>query len=179
MYSVPLGQPLEIQPDGRGLKTITRYNEGPDVDRVLEAIRNGAVRSQSFRGRIVRSTPTATRGRYTVRDGKRQTVIRHELGLTDYGPTPMPVNAAAEILAVRAVTDIAEDLAGLDPDQLAELIRTLTPTTPAGEPEAQPATSTEEAGAEEPPAAQVEALRSAADLRRAAKSALIRMEVAR
>lgn len=143
-YSVPLGTPLEIKPDGRGLKTITRYNEGPDADRVLEAIRNGAIRGQSFRGRIVRSTPNLRR--YSVaRDGSRTTVTRHELGLTDYGPTPMPVNAGAEILAVRS---LAAQL-GVSADELAELIRN-TPTTPLGEPEADTTTSIEDAGAEEP-----------------------------
>jgi HK97 family phage prohead protease len=143
-YSVPLGQPLEINPDGRGLKTITRYNEGPDVDRVLEAIRNGAIRGQSFRGRIVRSTPNNRR--YTLNKGQRTMVVRHELGLTDYGPTPMPVNAGAEILAVRS---LAAQL-GMSGDQLAELIRTHAPTTPTEEPEAVSTTSTEEAGSEEP-----------------------------
>lgn len=161
-YSVPLGQPLEIAPDGRGLRTVTRYNKGPDVDRVLEAIANGAITGQSFRGRIVRSTPNNRR--YGVeRDGRRTMVTRHELGLTDYGPTPMPVNAGAEILAVRS---LAAQL-GLSSDQLAELIRAITPTTPVDEfdeePEADATTSTEEAGAEEPPAM---ALRSADIARR-------------
>lgn len=147
-YSVPLGKPLEIEPDSRGLKTITRYNEGPDVDRVLEAIRNGAITGQSFRGRIVRSTPNSRRYS-TDRNGQRTMVVRHELGLTDYGPTPMPVNAGAEILAVRS---LAAQL-GMSGDQLAEIIRTYSPTTPDEEPEADATTSDEpEAGAEEPQA---------------------------
>jgi HK97 family phage prohead protease len=148
-YSVPLGQPLEITPDGRGLKTVTRYNKGPDVDRVLEAISNHAITGQSFRGRIVRSTPN-NRRYSTTRDGARTMVTRHELGLTDYGPTPMPVNAGAEILAVRS---LAAQL-GVSGDQLAELIRNLSPTTPYDEePEADATTSDEtEAGAEEPQA---------------------------
>lgn len=141
MYSVPLGRPLEITPDGRGLKTITRYNDGPDVDRVLEAIRNGAIRGQSFRGRIVRSTPNNRR--YSIANGKRTTVTRHELGLTDYGPTPSPVAAGAEILAIRSLLGLGTD------EQLAEFIRANTSTTPTG-PETTSTTSTEEAGAEEP-----------------------------
>src|SRR5258705_12523623 len=90
-------------------------------------------------------------------------VTRHEPGLTDSGPTPMPVNAGAEILAVRS---LAAQL-GLSSDQLAEMIRNITPTTPVDEfdeePEADATTSTEEAGAEEPPAM---ALRSADIARR-------------
>jgi hypothetical protein len=32
LAQVPLGLPLEIKPDGRGLLTVTRYNEGPFAD---------------------------------------------------------------------------------------------------------------------------------------------------
>ena len=153
VYSVPLGQPLEITPDGRGLKTITRYNAGPDVDRVLEAIKNGAIKSQSFRGRIVRSTPNNRR--YVVRaDGHRTTVTRHELGLTDYGPTPMAVTDGAEILAIRS---LAAHL-GVSTDDLADLVRANASTTRESEPEAPATTSSLGAGAEEPP---LMALRSA------------------
>jgi HK97 family phage prohead protease len=160
LYSVPIGQPLEITPDGRGLKTITRYNEGPDADRILEALANGAIRGQSFRGRIVRSSPAGRRFALG-RDGKRTMVTRHELGLTDYGPTPMPVNSGAEIMAIRSL------LGNVNAEQFAEILRTLTPTTSPPdvdeEPEAQSPTSIPEAGAEEPP---IEALRSAADIAR-------------
>jgi HK97 family phage prohead protease len=143
-YSVPLGKPLEIKPDGRGLKTITRYNPGPDADRVLDAIRNGAIEGQSFRGRIVRSTPNNRR--YVLgRDGRRTMVTRHELGLTDYGPTPVPVNVGAEILAIRS---LAGQL-GLSADDLANLIRANASTT-SPEPETPTPTSTREAGPEEP-----------------------------
>lgn len=131
-YSVPIGTPLEIRADGKGLLTRTRYNKGPDVDRILEAIDNGAIRSYSFRGRIIRSTPTQIpRGR----TGNLPTVTRHELGLSDYGPTPAPVNTAAAILAVRSA-----------------MFGAFIPySTPYGEPEPDSATSTVEAGAEEPP----------------------------
>lgn len=154
-YSVPIGTPLEIRPDTRGLLTVTRYNEGPDVDRILEAIRNGAIRSQSFRGRIFRSSPNLPKfsRRYEAGpDGKRTTVIRHELGLSDYGPTPIPMNAGAEIVAVRSMLDITNELAGLDEDRLAELIRALSPTTSPGQakPEATTTTATTAAGTEEP-----------------------------
>jgi HK97 family phage prohead protease len=133
-WSVPIGTPLEITPDSKGLKTITRYNRGPEIDRILEAIDNGAIRSQSFRGKIVRSTPTQIpRGR----TGNLPTVTRHELGLSDYGPTPVPVNAAAAILAVRS--------------RVTDLFAALRPSTTPQEPETYPVTSTMDADAEEPP----------------------------
>ena len=55
--SVPIGSPLEIRPDGKGLLTVTRYNQSPLSESVLDAIRNGDIRGYSFRGRIVRSNP--------------------------------------------------------------------------------------------------------------------------
>jgi HK97 family phage prohead protease len=133
--TVPLGTPLEIKPDGRGLLTVTRYNKGPFADQVLESIRNGDIKAQSFRGRIVRSDPM---GRLPRRRPGAQlpTVTRHELGLADYGPTPIPVNSGAEIMAVRSVADLADMLAGLDADERRELLRTLDldEATPDGDP---------------------------------------------
>ncbi len=124
MGSVPLGTPLEIKADTRGLLTVTRYNKGPFADQVLEAIRNGDIRAQSFRGRIVRSDPSGRIPR--PRPGMAlPTVTRFELGLTDYGPTPIPVNDRAEIVAVRSVQELLEDLQDLDADERWELLRNL------------------------------------------------------
>lgn len=101
LASVPLGTPLEVRPDSRGLFTVTRYNRTELADSVLEAIRHGDIKSQSFRGAIRRSTPDRVP---KLRTGDRlPTITRTELGLTDYGPTPIAVNPAAEILAVRGM----------------------------------------------------------------------------
>lgn len=123
LSSVPLGTPLNIQADGRGLLTVTRYNKSALADSVLEAIRNGDIRSQSFRGRIIRSSPDRVPMR--SRGAGLPTIVRHELGLTDYGPTPIPVNAAAEIVAVRSLAELRDDFAALDDDDRLELLRTL------------------------------------------------------
>jgi len=122
--SVPLGTPLEVRSDQKGLLTVTRYNTSQLADAVLEAIRNGDIRSQSFRGRILRSSPNGKVPRQRA-GSPPPTVIRHELGLTDYGPTATPVNEAAEILAVRSLADLAHELEGLDADERLELLRTL------------------------------------------------------
>jgi phage head maturation protease len=148
MYGVPLGSPLEISADGRGLLTVTRYNRGQLADSILEAVKNGDITAQSYRGRIFRSTPDRPRGGYRAgRDGKLPKVTRMELGLSDYGPTPRPYYADAQILSVRA-QDIANTLAGLDEDQRAELIRLLATTHTAPEPGT--ATAIPAAGTEEP-----------------------------
>jgi HK97 family phage prohead protease len=184
MASIPLGKPLEIRADGRGLLTVTRYNKGPFADQVLEAIRNGDITAQSFRGRIVRSSPNGPVPRRRT-SGDLPTVVRLELGLTDYGPTPIPVNAGAEIVAVRSLADILDYVQDLDEDERAELLRglgvTLDDTTPDTDPgdedEERPdegATATPDdsgPGAEDPPP--TAALRSAAEIRRRGRVAML------
>lgn len=148
MYGVPLGSPLDIRADGRGLLTVTRYNKSQLADSILEAVRNGDITSQSYRGRIFRSSPDRPRGGYRPRaDGTLTEVTRLELGLSDYGPTPRPYYADAAILSVRA-QDVANGLAGLDEDERAELIRLLAATHSAPEPAT--ATVIPAAGTEEP-----------------------------
>jgi HK97 family phage prohead protease len=123
LLSVPLGSPLDIKPDGNGLLTVTRYNKTELADSVLEAIRNGDIRAQSFRGRVYKSTEGRSR------DGRMKTIRRMELGLTEYGPTPSAVYKDATIVAVRA-EQVAQNLAELTADERAELIRMLTSGAP-------------------------------------------------
>jgi HK97 family phage prohead protease len=127
VYSVPIGRAVDIVPDGRGLRTVTRFNDGPDAERILDAIRNNAITGYSFRGRIFRSNPERVP---RARGGDLPTVTRHELGLAEYGPTPSPAYGTAAILAVRSTDRLAADLAALDEEQRAELIRMLASATP-------------------------------------------------
>jgi HK97 family phage prohead protease len=129
--SVPLGTPLEVRADARGLLTVTRYNRTPLADEVLEAIRNGDITAQSFSGRMIQSKPSKPgRGPYRPgRGGELVTVVRTEIALREYGPTPMPAFEGAAILGVRS---LADQFAQLDADQRAELARMLTLTTPPG-----------------------------------------------
>lgn len=96
-YSMPLGTPLEVKPDGRGLLTVTRYAKTPLADEVLELVRTGGIRGQSFSGRWVRSHRVAA-----VRGGDPDVIERQEVALREYGPAPFQVAQAAEILAVRS-----------------------------------------------------------------------------
>ncbi|WP_131787096.1 HK97 family phage prohead protease [Protofrankia symbiont of Coriaria ruscifolia] len=81
-YSMPIGTTVDIRTDGRGLFTVTRYNNTPLADEVLEAIRSGSVQAQSFSGRMVRSTPTPPRGGFRpTASGNLKTVRRTEIAL--------------------------------------------------------------------------------------------------
>lgn len=107
--SVPIGTPLEIRPDGRGLLTTSRYNKTPLADAVLESIRNGDIAGQSFSGRFIKSDP---RGPYLpARSGDLTLVTRQEIALFEYGPTPIPSYVDAEIMELRAGTNSADSAA--------------------------------------------------------------------
>lgn len=119
--SVPIGSPVDIRADSKGLRTVTRYNRSDMADAVLEAIRNGDITGYSFRGRIYKSNPNRVP---RPRGGSLATVTRTELGLSEYGPTPVPVYTEAGILAVRStLTEISE--------QIASLTRNLSLSTPS------------------------------------------------
>jgi len=107
--SVPIATALEARVDGRGLLTVSRYNDSPMADAVLAAIKGGQITGQSFRGRVYQSKERGRRGGLPI-------VSRTELGLSEYGPTASPAYEDAGIVAVRSQPDHSE---------LRELVRTL------------------------------------------------------
>jgi len=119
-FSMPIGVPVHIAAEARGVLTRTRYSETPLADEVLENIRNGSITAQSFVGPIMRSDPQLRRGDQHRRDsaGQLRTVRRTELGLRDYGPVLWPAYSGAEILGVRMSTPGS----GPDPDELDEAL---------------------------------------------------------
>lgn len=132
MAQVPIGRPLDIRADNRGLLTISRYNNSQLADAVLESIKNGDIVAQSFRGGIYKSDPMRIP---RVRPGQKLPMVRRmELGLRDYGPTPRAYYPDAAIMAVRSAHELAEDFARLDEDGRQELIRVLS-STPGWDPD--------------------------------------------
>jgi HK97 family phage prohead protease len=103
-YQVPIGVPVDIRPERRGLLTRTQYDASdPFAERILSKVKSGAITAQSFVGGIVRSAPEL-RGpgdRHRARNGALTTVRRMQLGLREYGPVLFPAYTGAEILGVR------------------------------------------------------------------------------
>jgi HK97 family phage prohead protease len=119
LFSLPLGTPLEVREEERGVLTVTRYNKNPLADQVLESIRNGDIRGQSFSGRFVKSSPGAPRYGFRANDdGSLTTVTRTEIDMVEYGPTPFPAYDEASILGIRMA--MLSDL--LTAEQLVELL---------------------------------------------------------
>ncbi|MEH0547294.1 HK97 family phage prohead protease [Streptomyces sp. B21-105] len=158
--SMPIGTPVELKTDTRGLLTVTRYNKTELADEVLENIREGAITGQSFTGRFTRSDPGRTpRGGYRAdRDGKLKTVRRQEIALKEYGPTPFPAYPDAAVIGVRAeqIMPLLCELSRDERDRLAHMLRTGTPLDPPAEgtPVDPPAVGDPNPGpaAEDPPA---------------------------
>jgi HK97 family phage prohead protease len=101
-FSVPIGVPLEVTRDERGVFTATRYLNNPLADAMLDGIQQGAVRHQSFTGRFVKSVKSWPVGRGR---GVLPLITRHEVDLREYGPTLLPNYGGARgaaILGTRA-----------------------------------------------------------------------------
>jgi phage head maturation protease len=103
-FSLPAGVPKHISAEGLGLLTRTEYAPTPLGDELLTLVEMGALRSQSFTGGIIRSSPPL-RGpgdRYRrAAGGMLQRVRRLKLGLREYGLTPFAAYSGAEVLGVR------------------------------------------------------------------------------
>lgn len=120
-YSQPIGTPLEVKADGRGLLTVTRYAKTPLADETLELIREGAITGQSFRGPVFNFVERSAASGLTVQ--------LTEVGLKEYGPVVFPAYAGAEFVSIRSATDLMSataDLSGaLTDEDRAEMIRLL------------------------------------------------------
>jgi HK97 family phage prohead protease len=142
-YSMPIGTPVDIQADSRGLLTVTRYARTRVADDVLELIREGAITAQSFQGRFIRSDREVPVGGFAPSDrGDLTLVTRQEVSLVEYGPTPFPAYQEAAVVGVRADIRTAVDQALADrlTDFLATQRAGEAPDTPTGAVEDEPQT---------------------------------------
>lgn len=133
--SMPIGTPLEVRADARGLLTVTRYNKTPLADEALEGINSGSIRAQSFQGSFLRSDKNKPGGGFRANSkGEYPTVTRQEIKLKEYGPTPFPAYADAAIIGVRAgmaMTDTDTMLLAMILENLAEGDAALDPIVDA------------------------------------------------
>jgi HK97 family phage prohead protease len=101
LLAVPVATPVSITPDGKGLLTVSRYNDGEVADGILAAWEGGQIRGQSFTGRVYQTKQLG-------RNGKLPVLERMELGLKEYGPTHSPAYEGAGLVAIRSQEDLAE-----------------------------------------------------------------------
>ncbi len=167
-FALPIGVPVEVTEDSRGVLTVTRYANTALADEVLELIAAGALRGMSFSGTWVQNRLIAASA-----PGQLDRVERIEVAMREYGPTPFPVYEAAKIVSVRSA------LSALTPEErttlMAELDReraaatgtsTPTPEQPGTPDPAAAPPSTEVEGSPVSDAPEVLALRAANRRRR-------------
>lgn len=139
LATMPIGVPLEVRADERGVYTATRYLDNPLANDVLDAIKAGAIRAQSFSGRFMRSARSWPAGRGK---GARPMVTRHEIDMREYGPAVFAAYPAAAILGTRA-EQFVRALLTTPPDQRLDWLAQfegltappqVDPVTPAGTP---------------------------------------------
>jgi HK97 family phage prohead protease len=99
--TLPIGVPLEVRADERGVFTATRYLDNPMADHVLDAIKAGAIRAQSFSGRFTKSVRSYPGGRGR---GVLPLITRNEVDMREYGPAVFAAYKEAAILGTRAET---------------------------------------------------------------------------
>lgn len=127
--SVPIGVPIEVSQDDRGVFTATRYLDNPLADSILDGIKQRAIRGQSFSGRFIKSTRSAASTR-----GGLPTILRSEAAMKEYGPTVFPAYHEAMILGTRSVSMFLEEFSRLDPEDLErfrQMLGLATPLEPA------------------------------------------------
>jgi HK97 family phage prohead protease len=113
MATMPIGVPLEVKPDEKGVFTATRYLDNPLADQVLDAINAGAIRAQSFSGRYTKSKRDySTRARTGL-----PTIHRLEVDMREYGPAVFAAYTDAAILGTRSVELFTRALLQLEPDK--------------------------------------------------------------
>ncbi|HEY9417214.1 MAG TPA: HK97 family phage prohead protease [Pseudonocardia sp.] len=99
LATMPVGVPLEVRADERGVFTATRYLDNPLADHVLDAIKAGAIKSQSFSGRFTKSVRSHPEGRGR---GSLPLITRNEIDMREYGPAVFAAYKEAAILGTRA-----------------------------------------------------------------------------
>ena len=95
-YSMPYGVPAEVRADARGVWTSTKVMDTPLGDEVHTLARDGALNGMSFSGQFKATRPA---GKH---DSGLAIKERTEIAMTEYGATPFPAYAEAQIVAVRA-----------------------------------------------------------------------------
>jgi HK97 family phage prohead protease len=132
LATMPVGVPLEVKADERGVFTATRYLDNPLADHVLDAIKAGAIRAQSFSGRFTKSVRSHPDGRGR---GGLPLITRHEVDMREYGPAVFAAYKEAAILGTRAEQFIRTLLETPPDKRLVWLEQFEGLTTPLADPE--------------------------------------------
>lgn len=123
--TMPIGVPLEVRADEHGIFTATRYLDNPLANSVLDAIKNRALKAQSFSGRFRRSVRSYPEGR-----GRALPLItRTEIEMREYGPAVFAAYEGAEILGTRQADLFVRSLLAVRPEDRLQWLSQFEGTT--------------------------------------------------
>jgi HK97 family phage prohead protease len=125
--TMPIGVPIEVRTDERGVYTATRYLDNPLADWVLDAVKNGAIKAQSFSGRFTKSARSYPEGRGR---GVLPLITRNEVDMREYGPAVFAAYKDAAIVGTRAEQFVRQLLQTPPDERLAWLEQFEGLTTP-------------------------------------------------
>jgi HK97 family phage prohead protease len=123
--TMPVGVPLDVHADDRGVFTATRYLDNPLADWTLDAIKQGAIRAQSYSGLFRKSSKTYPQGRSAL-----PLITRHEVEMREYGPAVFAAFEDAVILGSRAEL-FMRTLLATPPDKRLDWLQQFEFTTPS------------------------------------------------
>jgi HK97 family phage prohead protease len=141
--TMPIGKPLEMRAEPKGLLTVSQYARISLADDVLTLLEDGILTGMSFRGAVMRSAP-----RRPGPNG-RPIIERLDLGLKEYGPAVFPANDTAALVSLRASL-LAHEVDKLTPEGRQELLALLQTVAAIGAPTVDPEPN------DDPPAALTE-----------------------
>lgn len=126
--SMPIGVPLEVKADERGVFTATRYLDNPLADWTLDAIKQGALKAQSYSGRFLKSSRARATG------GGLPIIRRDEIDMREYGPAVFAAFGAAEILGTRSLDMFVRSLLAVPAEDRLQWLQNFEIPTLGGSP---------------------------------------------
>jgi HK97 family phage prohead protease len=117
--SMPIAVPLEVKSDEYGVFTASRYLNNPLADWTLDAIKQGAIKAQSFSGKFLRSAKSYPQGR----SNGLPLITRQEVNMREYGPAVFAAYADAAILGTRSADLFVRALLATAPEKRVEWLQ--------------------------------------------------------
>lgn len=115
-HFIPIGMPVELREDSRGLFTVNKVSVVPEGDKVLQFVADGVCAHMSFAYDVI--------GREMVqREGTEPIRRLTELRLFEEGPVHWPANEQAEILGLKELSEALQEAKAKVPDLRALLAK--------------------------------------------------------
>lgn len=94
-HMYPIGSPIKLEEDSKGLLTESKISATPKGDEILELVKDGVINEMSIMYEVVKREV----------DEEEGTTYLKELKLYEYGPVDFPANEQAVIEGVKSLAD--------------------------------------------------------------------------